>query len=81
VNGYNLISLAELIPPERFVSQLPVEALREMTPDVVSWWLTVATLAGERFELEGARGAAPAQEPAAAGRVARIVQWHKPPRR
>jgi ParB-like chromosome segregation protein Spo0J len=50
----NLIALAELIPPERFVSQLPVEALREMTPDVVSWWLTVATLATERFELEGA---------------------------
>lgn len=47
-----LRNLAE-IPPERFVSQIPIEACREVSSDVVDWWLEVSRLAAARLEIEG----------------------------
>lgn len=44
-----LIEIATTIPSERFVSQLPIEACREFTADIVAWWLKVALLADDRL--------------------------------
>jgi hypothetical protein len=40
--------------PETFIAQIPLEACREITADVVDWWLEASRLAAER--LAGSEG-------------------------
>jgi hypothetical protein len=44
-----LRKLANLVPAERFVTQIPDLALREFIPGDVSWWLDVAALCESRL--------------------------------
>jgi hypothetical protein len=37
------------ISPETFIAQIPLEACREITADVVDWWLEASRLAAERL--------------------------------
>jgi DNA-binding Lrp family transcriptional regulator len=48
-----LVALAALVPAERFITQISVEACREFTPEIVDWWLALAALAAARLAIEG----------------------------
>ena len=49
-----MIEMAALVPPERFVSQIPIEACREFTEDIAEWWIEMSKLAAKRLRSEGA---------------------------